>query len=120
MTKVWSWEEQDYIGDDDEPRLLPDLYIEPGTPCEYCGQTEEASGKNLAVQCSQCGGVAHFHCAVDCAPYDTSDEYNDWVCGKCLNWTPEDAAKHAASLAPVPLGQGAAVATIDDDFDDLP
>lgn len=117
MTKEWSREEMDYIGDD-EPRLLPDLFIEDGATCSYCGQTEEASGKRLAVQCSQCGGVAHYLCAVDCAPYDTSEEYNDFVCGTCLNWTPGQAREHAESLTrPALVTATSASAPAGDDFD---
>src|SRR5258708_14799838 len=117
MTLTWSWEEMDYIGEP-EPRLLPDLWIEPGAKCEYCGEPETGHNR-LAVLCGQCGGVAHFLCAVDCAPYDTSEEYNDFVFGKCLKWTPEDAAKHKESLTtPHELAPAlAASASSSDDFD---
>lgn len=120
MTKVWSWEEMDYVGED-EPRLLPDLWIEPGATCEYCDQTGEASSKPLAVQCGQCGGVAHFLCAVDCNPdpYEYDEEYNDFVCGKCLNWTPEDAAKHAAEMATPTIVTISSGDVSDPFFDDL-
>jgi len=127
MTKIWSWEEMDYL-DDGQPTLLPDLWIEPGATCAYCEKTEEASGQRLAVLCGQCGGVAHYLCAVDCAPYDASEEYNDFVCGACLNWTPDQAREHAESLtrlAPVAVGTTSASAPGDDfdpflDSDDLP
>lgn len=118
MAQTWSWEEMDYIGEE-ELRLLPDLWIEPpeGT-CKYCGLTEKASGKRLAVECSVCGGVAHFLCAVDCSPdpFESDEEENDFVCGKCLHWTPEDAAQHAASteLANVAASTSSVP---DDDFD---
>ncbi|HEY0754251.1 MAG TPA: hypothetical protein VGD98_09835 [Ktedonobacteraceae bacterium] len=116
MTLVWSWEEMDYIGEE-EPRLLPDLWIEAGDICASCGLTEEASGKRLVVECSQCGGVAHFTCAVDCTPdpYEVDEDYNDWVCGACLEWTPEQAAAHAAQILasiPVPV-----IAPLADPFD---
>jgi hypothetical protein len=121
MTKVWSWEEMDYIGED-EPRLLPDLSIPDDTTCAYCNLTEQTSGKSLVVLCSQCGRAAHYACAVDCTPdpYDIDEEYNDFVCGTCLEWTPEDAANHAAHVAadaptvsPVPLDE-----SFDPSFDD--
>ena|SRR5258708_34885252 len=115
MTLTWSWEEMDYIGEQ-EPRELPALWIEPGATCAYCGLPETGSNR-LAVICSQCGGVAHFLCAVDCAPYDTSEEYNDFVCGVCLKWTPEDAAKHKESLTRSRALELATSSKSSDDFD---
>lgn len=120
MTRTWSWEEMDYIGEE-EPRLLPDLWIEPDETCAFCGLTEQASGTRLVVECGVCGGVAHFLCAVDCTPdpFEHDEEYNDFVCGTCMEWTPEDAAQHAASLTK-PERASVAVPTRsvpDDDFD---
>ena len=105
MTKVWSWEEMDYIGEDDEPRLLPDLYIPDGTTCASCGLTEEASGKSLVVLCSQCGRAAHYACAVDCNPdpYECDEESSDFVCKTCLEQPPEDPFDEDALTDPTQL-----------------
>lgn len=102
MTRTWPWEDMDDVGEE-EPRLLPDLWIEPDDIYASCGLTEQASGKRLAVQWSQCGGVAHVHCADDCHPDpdDDDEEHKSVVCGNCRAWTPEVAAHHAEQRTPL-------------------
>ncbi len=111
MTKVWSWSEQDYVGDDDEPEAYPiDVCAEA---CDVCGLPHTVTNPVLFL-CDVCSNATHGACGADTEPsggYDRDPDENDWVCFVCLRACEPVEAGNVTD--PIPLESLA----LPDDFD---
>jgi hypothetical protein len=69
-----------------EPRTLPDMYIEPTAKCGVC-QVQNSVDRPLEWVCSNCGAATHSECGVDTEPsggWDRDYDVNYWMCNTCL------------------------------------
>jgi hypothetical protein len=71
---------------DEEPRTLPDFYIELTAKCGVC-KVQNSVERPLDWVCSECGEPTHTECGEDCEPsggWDRDYDVNYWVCKNCL------------------------------------
>ena len=83
MVKAWSWEEEDFIGED-EPIEYP--LVVTAQICDVCHlpHTEE---NPVVFACDACGNATHVDCGSDTEPsggYDRDPDENYWLCHVCL------------------------------------
>src|SRR5690348_11139429 len=115
MPLTWSWEEMDYVGEE-EPAMYPiDVCAEA---CDVCG-LPNTSDNRVVYLCYACGNATHADCGSDTEPsggYDRDPDENYWLCQVCLrdcepmneNTTNEGTLTHAVPLKPF---------GVSDDFD---
>ncbi len=77
------FDEEDYV--EQEPRTLPDMYIEPDAKCGVCG-VQNSVERRMTLVCSVCGNPTHHECGADTEPsggWDRDWDENYWVCNRC-------------------------------------
>lgn len=103
MTKVWSWEAEDFIGEDEPAEYL---VVVVAQACDVCG-LPHTSENPVVFACYACGNVTHVQCGSDTEPsggYDRDPDENYWLCTVCLSDC--EAADSASLTVPndIPVG----------------